>query len=114
MYLEKVKVFFLSFSFEALHSYCHLLAEDNSWDKKARSGIEIGMLGVLVLGRWLLPRGELTRDQLSALLLNFISNGADIVGKSNCLRICRKYSLRIQLHLSHFFKCLFKKVDEVH
>ena len=38
------------------------------------------MLGALVLGRWLLPRGELTRDQLSALLLMFISNGADVIG----------------------------------
>eukprot|EP00111_Clytia_hemisphaerica_P006229 TCONS_00018041-protein len=48
-------------------------------DQKLRAAIEIGMLGALVMGRWLLPRGELTRDQLSALLLAFIGNGADCI-----------------------------------
>ena len=50
-------------------------------DQKLRAAVEIGMLGALVAGRWLLPRGELTRDQLSALLLTFIGNGADCIGK---------------------------------
>jgi len=49
-------------------------------DQKLRAAIEIGMLGALVVGRWLLPRGDLTRDQLSALLLTFIGNGADCIG----------------------------------
>ena len=53
----------------------------NQDDQKLRSAVEIGMLGALVMGRWLLPRGDLTRDQLSALLLTFISNGADVIGK---------------------------------
>ena len=33
------------------------------------------------MGRWLLPRGELTRDQLSTLLLVYVANAADIMGK---------------------------------
>uniref|UniRef100_H2YNJ0 Transmembrane protein 26 n=1 Tax=Ciona savignyi TaxID=51511 RepID=H2YNJ0_CIOSA len=37
------------------------------------------LLFVLVIGRWLLPKGEITRDQLSQLLLVFIGVGADIL-----------------------------------
>ena len=34
---------------------------------------------LLIAGRWLLPRGSLTRDQLSQLLLVYIGIGADII-----------------------------------
>lgn len=34
---------------------------------------------VLILGRWLLPKGDLTRDQLSQLLLVYIGTAADII-----------------------------------
>ncbi|CAH1239937.1 TMEM26 [Branchiostoma lanceolatum] len=34
---------------------------------------------LLVIGRWLLPRGDLTRDELSQLLLVYIAMAADIV-----------------------------------
>ena len=37
------------------------------------------LLFVLVIGRWLLPKGDITRDQLSQLLLVFIGVGADIL-----------------------------------
>nr|XP_002120088.1 transmembrane protein 26-like [Ciona intestinalis] len=37
------------------------------------------LLFVLVIGRWLLPKGEITREQLSQLLLVFIGVGADIL-----------------------------------
>ncbi|XP_071962225.1 transmembrane protein 26-like [Antedon mediterranea] len=37
------------------------------------------LLCLLVLGRWLLPKGELTRDQLSQLLLVYIGMAADIL-----------------------------------
>jgi len=37
------------------------------------------LLFVLVLGRWLLPNGEITRGELSQLLLVFIGVGADIL-----------------------------------
>ncbi|XP_035696837.1 transmembrane protein 26-like [Branchiostoma floridae] len=37
------------------------------------------MVMLLVIGRWLLPRGDLTRDELSQLLLAYIAMAADIV-----------------------------------
>eukprot|EP00794_Sanderia_malayensis_P015375 gene15375-16955_t len=39
---------------------------------------ELGLIGVIIIGRWMLPRGDLTRDQLSALLLGYINVAADI------------------------------------
>lgn len=76
-------------------------------DQKLRAAIEIGMLGALVMGRWLLPRGELTRDQLSALLLAFIGNGADCIGKILCVRNFMmktkiKWILRCNLGISEY------------
>ena len=37
------------------------------------------LLLLLILGRWILPKGELTHDQLSELLLVYIATAADIV-----------------------------------
>ncbi|XP_078615605.1 transmembrane protein 26-like [Branchiostoma floridae x Branchiostoma japonicum] len=37
------------------------------------------MVLLLVIGRWLLPRGSLTRDELSQLLLVYVAMAADIV-----------------------------------
>ncbi len=37
------------------------------------------LLFVLIIGRWLLPKGDLTRDQLSQLLLVYIGIAADIL-----------------------------------
>ncbi|XP_002733201.1 transmembrane protein 26-like [Saccoglossus kowalevskii] len=37
------------------------------------------LLGLLILGRWMLPKGEITRDQLSQLLLVYIGMAADIL-----------------------------------
>ncbi|XP_054758701.2 transmembrane protein 26-like [Lytechinus pictus] len=37
------------------------------------------LLCLLILGRWLLPKGDLTRDQLSQLLLVYIGMAADIL-----------------------------------
>ena len=37
------------------------------------------VLVVLILGRWLLPKGKLTRDQFSQLMLVYIGMAADIV-----------------------------------
>ncbi|XP_069468265.1 transmembrane protein 26-like [Ambystoma mexicanum] len=42
-------------------------------------GLEQIMLLILVIGRWLMPKGEMTRDQLSQLLLVYIGLGADII-----------------------------------
>ncbi|XP_071963912.1 transmembrane protein 26-like [Antedon mediterranea] len=37
------------------------------------------LIFVLIIGRWILPRGNLTGDQLSQLLLVYIGSGADIL-----------------------------------
>ncbi|KAJ1144823.1 hypothetical protein NDU88_011117 [Pleurodeles waltl] len=42
-------------------------------------GLEQIMLLILVIVRWLMPKGEMTRDQLSQLLLVYIGMGADIM-----------------------------------
>jgi len=42
-------------------------------------GLHQTLLFVLVIGRWLLPKGDITRNQLSQLLLVFIGVGADIL-----------------------------------
>ena len=34
---------------------------------------------MIVLGRWILPKGKINQDELSQLLLIFIGTGADIV-----------------------------------
>lgn len=43
------------------------------------AGLEQTMLIVLVLGRWLMPKGDMSRDQLSQLLMAYIGLGADIL-----------------------------------
>ena len=37
------------------------------------------LLLFLIIGRWMLPKGDLTHDQLSQLLLVYIGTAADIV-----------------------------------
>ena len=34
---------------------------------------------IIILGRWMLPRGAITRDQLSVLLLEYVAIAADIL-----------------------------------
>ena len=41
--------------------------------------LEQVLLLILILGRWMLPKGKLTHDQLSQLLLVYIGTAADIV-----------------------------------
>ncbi|XP_053308418.1 transmembrane protein 26-like [Spea bombifrons] len=41
--------------------------------------LEQVMVLVLVIGRWLMPKGEMTRDQLAELLRIYIGLGADIL-----------------------------------
>lgn len=42
-------------------------------------GLEQTMLIALVLGRWLMPKGDMSRDQLSQLLMVNVGLGADIL-----------------------------------
>ncbi|KAA0714121.1 Transmembrane protein 26 [Triplophysa tibetana] len=41
--------------------------------------LEQTMLIVLVLGRWMMPKGDMSRDQLSQLLMVYVGLGADIL-----------------------------------
>ena len=41
--------------------------------------LEQFLLLMLIVGRWLLPKGELSHDQLSQLLLVYVGTAADIV-----------------------------------
>jgi len=41
--------------------------------------IEQLLMLILIIGRWMLPKGKLTRDQLSQLLLVYIGTAADII-----------------------------------
>ncbi|XP_039599199.1 transmembrane protein 26-like [Polypterus senegalus] len=43
------------------------------------AGLEQTMLIILVVGRWLMPKGDMSRDQLSQLLLVYVGLGADIL-----------------------------------
>ena len=43
------------------------------------SALDQTFLLLLVIGRWLLPKGQMSREQLSQLLLIYIAAAADIV-----------------------------------
>lgn len=40
---------------------------------------ELGMFVCIIVTRWFMPRGSMTREQLSTLLLTYIGNSADII-----------------------------------
>lgn len=42
-------------------------------------GLEQVLLVVIIFARWLMPKGELSRDQLSSLLLVYMGTASDIV-----------------------------------
>lgn len=39
----------------------------------------MGLVLCVIAGRWILPRGGITRDQLSSLLLEYVAIAADIL-----------------------------------
>lgn len=41
--------------------------------------IEQFLMLILIVGRWMLPKGDLTKDQLSQLLLVYIGDGDNII-----------------------------------
>ncbi len=47
--------------------------------------VEQLLLFVLILGRWMLPKGKISRDELSQLLLVYIGMAADIIECKNNL-----------------------------
>eukprot|EP00794_Sanderia_malayensis_P015376 gene15376-16956_t len=65
----------LEFSASAKHNKFMGMSKEDV----ARLIFELGLIFGIILGRWLMPRGKLTRDQLSALLLGYVGTAADIV-----------------------------------
>jgi cell division protein FtsB len=51
----------------------------NSDDEVVIYTLEQALVLILVIGRWLLPKGSLSRDQLSQLLLVYVGVAADII-----------------------------------
>ena len=47
--------------------------------KNLKKICELGLMICIIICRWLMPRGTLTKDQLSALLLVYVGNSADIL-----------------------------------
>ncbi len=43
--------------------------------------LELGLVYGIILGRWGIPRGRISRNQLSIILLNYIGAAVDILGK---------------------------------
>ncbi|KAF7988192.1 hypothetical protein HCN44_007686 [Aphidius gifuensis] len=59
-----------------------LMMDINLTEIPSEMGIDIigqALMLILILGRWLLPKGQLTRDELSQLLLVYIGTSADII-----------------------------------
>ena len=54
-------------------------------DALSKNWAEIGIFICLIVGRWLMPRNRLSREQLSTLLLGHIGNAADILDLFNSL-----------------------------
>lgn len=51
--------------------------------------IEQFLMLILIIGRWLLPKGDLTREQLSQLLLVYIGTAADIIEFFDSFKVLR-------------------------
>jgi hypothetical protein len=67
--------FWLLFFQVALEIRIPILLSADQWIRT----LEQILLLILIVGRWLLPKGKLTHDQLSQLLLVYIGTAADIV-----------------------------------
>ena len=65
-----------------LQNCFHFGIEFNCTEKFIKNFAELGLISVILIGRWMLPRGELTRDQLSALLIGYVNTAADLTGRN--------------------------------
>ncbi|XP_075696913.1 transmembrane protein 26-like [Rhinoderma darwinii] len=66
--------------------------------------LEQVMILVLVIGCWLIPKGEMNRDQLSQLLLIYIGLGADIL---DILLLIKEPSVETNWNVTIVALCLF-------
>ncbi|XP_040181829.1 transmembrane protein 26-like [Rana temporaria] len=66
--------------------------------------LEQALIVVLILGRWLMPKGGLNREQLSQLLLIYLGLGADIL---DLLQLIREKSVNAHPTVAIVGLCLF-------
>lgn len=52
--------------------------------------IEQFLMLILIIGRWMLPKGNMTRDQLAQMLLVFIGTAADILEFFDSFKVGKK------------------------
>ena len=69
--------------------------------------IEQALMLILIIGRWMLPKGDLTRDQLAQLLLVFIGTAADILEFFDSFKVSVLGLIRF---LSFFLRLLTKRL----
>ncbi|XP_075135742.1 transmembrane protein 26-like [Leptodactylus fuscus] len=70
---------------------------------EAQSAEELTVL-VLILGRWMMPRGKMSRDQLAQLLLLYLALGADML---DILELMKEPSVKTNQTITVVGLCLF-------
>ncbi|XP_073441512.1 transmembrane protein 26-like [Dendrobates tinctorius] len=71
---------------------------------KLVQGMEELIILVLIIGRWLMPRGKMSRDQLAQLLLMYLALGADIL---DILELMKEPSVKTNETITVVGLCLF-------
>ncbi|KAM4015043.1 transmembrane protein 26-like [Anomaloglossus baeobatrachus] len=71
---------------------------------KLVQGMEETIILVLIIGRWLMPRGKMNRDQLAQLLLMYLALGADIL---DILELMKEPSVKTNETITVVGLCLF-------
>ncbi|KAG8569028.1 hypothetical protein GDO81_014236 [Engystomops pustulosus] len=71
--------------------------------KLVQGGEELTIL-VLIIGRWLMPRGKMSREQLSELLLMYLALGADML---DILELMKEPSVTTNKTITVVGLCLF-------
>ncbi|XP_075697065.1 transmembrane protein 26-like [Rhinoderma darwinii] len=82
---------------ECTESLYHEISTD------VQSAEELTIL-VLIIGRWLMPRGKMNRDQLAQLLLTYLALGADIL---DILELMKEPSVKTNRTITVVGLCLF-------
>ncbi|XP_075697063.1 transmembrane protein 26-like [Rhinoderma darwinii] len=81
----------------------HCTKNDNNYSRIVQSVEECTIL-VLIIGRWLMPRGKMNRDQLAQLLLTYLALGADIL---DILELMKEPSVKTNKTITVVGLCLF-------
>ncbi|KAM3921485.1 transmembrane protein 26-like [Leptodactylus fuscus] len=71
---------------------------------KQIQGLEELIVLVVILGRWMMPRGKMTREQLAQLLLMYLALGADMM---DILELIKEPSVKTNKSITVVGLCLF-------